>query len=212
MQQPAEELSQTVADLAGKKPIIVVNTHVHNDHTGGNKYYKGQTIIAGGNYDKDFWNNDAGPESTPTVWVKDSLVLHIGDETVVILNLPFAAHTQSDVVVYLQNRKMLFGGDVILNKQAPALFAKYNSDPNGYLKAFDLVEQRFDIANVIPGHGNFGGKEILDNYRAYFKDLETAATDPAREKELLSKYGNYNQIPLLMSSGAALRYIRADKK
>ncbi len=208
MDDAALQLSKTVKDLAGKKPIIVVNTHVHSDHTGGNKYFAGQTIIAGGNYDKAFWTKDAGADAPPTIWLKDSMVLNVGDETVTILNLPYAAHTQSDIVVYLHNRKMLFGGDVILNKQSPALFARYKADANGYLNAFDLVEKRFDISKVVPGHGPVGGIEVIDNYRTFFKDIEAAVADPAKEKAILQKYNDYGQIPFLMSPGATLRYIR----
>jgi cyclase len=205
----AQQLYNQVKQLAGTKPIIVVNTHIHADHTYGNKLFKGQTIIAGGNYDKEFWIKEDGAESLPTVWVKDSLVLNMGDETVTILNLPFNAHTQSDIVVYLHNRKMLFGGDVILNHQAPALFAKYNADGEGYLKAFDLVEKRFDIAEVVPGHGEVGGVEVIDNFRTFFKDMKTASTaDASTENALLDKYADYNQIPVLMSPMAVEKWFK----
>ncbi len=207
----SQQLYNQVKQLAGSKPIIVVNTHIHTDHTFGNKLFKGQTIIAGGNYDKDIWSKEDGVESLPTVWVKDSLVVNIGDETVTILNLPFSAHTQSDVMVYLHNRKMLFGGDVILNHQSPILLSRYNADAYGYLNAFDLVEKRFDIAKVVPGHGPVGGIEVIDNYRAFFKDMKTASTaDAATEKSLLDKYSDYTQIPLLMSPSAAENWFKSN--
>ena len=208
MDEAALQFSNLVKQLAGNKPVIVVNTHVHSDHTGGNKYFNGQTIIAGGNYDKDFWNNESGVTGPATVWIKDSLVFNIGDEVVTVLNVPFNAHTQSDVVVYLHNRKMLFGGDVILNHTAPALFAKYNADAEGYLKAFDLVESRFDIAKVVPGHGEVGGKEVIDNFRTYFQDMKAAAADESAGKALVAKYEDWNQIPMLMSPSATAGYIK----
>jgi cyclase len=184
----------------------VVNTHIHTDHTGGNKFYEGQTIIAGGNYDRDFWVKECGDKGVPTVWVKDSLILKIGDETVTILNLPWSAHTQSDVFVYLQNRKMLFGGDVILNRQSPAIFDRYKGNGYGYLKAFDYVEQRFDINKVVPGHGDVGGIEVINNFKDFFIDMKVAALDPAKKKELLDKYKDWNQVPFLMSPAAAEGY------
>ena len=208
MDEPAKSLSETVHKLASNKPIIVINTHVHSDHTKGNPNYKGSTIIAGGNYDKAAFAKEAGDDGLATVWLKDSLVLHIGDETVTVLNLPFNAHTQSDIVVYLHNRKMLFGGDVILNQSAPAMFGMYGADANGYLQAFDLVESRFDITAVVPGHGPVGGKEVIDNYRIFFNDMKTAAAQPDKEKELVEKYKDYRQVPFLMSPEATVSYIR----
>jgi len=202
MNDAADSLSKTVHALAGNKPIIVVNTHIHTDHTTGNKFYEGQTIIAGGNYDKDFWVKECGDKGVPTVWLKDSMTFKMGDETVTIINLPWAAHTQSDVFVYLHNRKMLFGGDVILNRQSPAMFSQYKASGYGYLKAFDYVVQRFDINKVVPGHGDVGGIEVINNYKDFFIDMKLAALDPAKKKELLDKYKDWNQIPFLMSPAA----------
>ena len=211
MDDAALELSKKVKELAGNKPVIVVNTHIHTDHTGGNKYFIGQTIIAGGNYDKEFWTKEAGKEGTPTVWLKDSITLQMGDERVTILNLSWNAHTQSDVFVYLQNRKMLFGGDVILNRQAPAMFARYTSNGYGYLHAFDYLTKRFDVEKVVPGHGELGGKEVIDNFRDFFNDMKLASLDQAREKELMSKYKDWAQIPFIMAPSVAEGFFKDNK-
>lgn len=211
MQDAAEALSKTLKQLAGKKPIIVVNTHIHTDHTSGNKFYEGQTIIAGGNYDKAFWIKECGDKGVPTVWIKDSLTFKMGDETVTIFNLPWNAHTQSDVFVYLHNRKMLFGGDVILNHQAPAMFSRYNTDGYGYLKAFDYVAQRFDINKVVPGHGDVGGTEVISNFKDFFIDMKLAALDPAKKDELMAKYKDWRQIPFVMAPSSAEGFFEKHK-
>jgi cyclase len=211
MSDAADSLYRTVKALAGNKPIIVVNTHIHGDHTGGNKYYKGQTIIAGGNYDRAFWEKDCGKEGGPTVWLKDSLTLKVGEETVTIFNLPWAAHTQSDVFVYLHNRKMLFGGDVILNKQVPAMFSAYKADAYGYLRALDYLSQRFAIDKVVPGHGEVGGIEVINNFKDFFTDMKLAASDPAKKKELVAKYKDWKQIPVIMSPGVVVDFFEDHK-
>jgi len=209
----ADSLYHLVKALTGgKKPVIVVNTHIHTDHTGGNKLFHGQTIIAGGSYDPAFWTAECGKEGTPTVWVKDSLTIRMGEETVTIINLTWNAHTQSDVFVYLHNRKMLFGGDVILNHAAPAMFARYNADGYGYLKAFDYLIQRFDIAKVVPGHGDMGGPEVISAYRDYFTDMKLAALDHSKENELVAKYADYRHIPRLMSSEAVVDWFEKHPK
>lgn len=215
MNDAADSLYKTVKALAGNRPIIVVNTHIHPDHTSGNKLYEGQTIIAGGNYDKAFWIQECGDKGLPTVWVKDSLILHIGDETVTILNLPWNAHTQSDVFVYLQNRKMIFGGDVILNRQAAPRFsgplAKFHGNAYGYLRAFDYLPQRFDIAKVVPGHGEVGGPEVIATFKDFFTDMKLASLDQSKKKELLDKYKDWNQIPYLMSPSGTEDFFENNK-
>ncbi len=202
MDDAAEQLSKMVKELAGNKPILVVNTHYHPDHSKGNSYYKGQTIIAGGNYTKEFWVKEAGEETLPTQWLKDRMDIKMGDDTVTLLNLARNVHTQSDVVVYLHKRKMLFAGDVILNKQAPVLMGV--ADPDGYMEAFELLPKKFDIQKIVPGHGPVGGIEVLDQFRQYFNDMKMAASDASKKEELIAKYKDWNQIPFLMSPEASV--------
>jgi glyoxylase-like metal-dependent hydrolase (beta-lactamase superfamily II) len=212
MDGAAEQLYKTVKELAGNKPILVVNTHYHPDHSTGNSFYIGQTIIAGGNYTKEFWIKNAGENTLPTQWLKDRMDIKMGDDTVTLLNLAKNIHTASDVVVYLHKRKMLFGGDVILNKQSPAILGV--ADPDGYLLAFDLLPKQFDIQKIVPGHGAIGGIEIIDNFRQYFIDMKTAANDASKKDELVAKYKDWGQIPIFMSPGATISAIKkkADKK
>jgi cyclase len=202
MDEAAEMLHDKVKQLAGNKPILVINTHWHPDHCKGNKLYAGQTIIAGGNYTKEDWTKEAGVESMPTQWLKDRMDIKMGDDTVTILNLGKNIHTPSDIIVYLHKRKMLFGGDVILNKQAPVIMG--SADPYAYLTELDEVQKQFDIQKVVPGHGQMGGVEIIQNFIQYFNDMKLASTDDSKKDELIAKYKDWNQIPLLMSPGSTI--------
>ena len=206
MDEAAQTLYNTVKELAGNKPVLVINTHIHPDHTEGNKYYKGQTIIAGGNYTKEQWITDAGKESLPTQWLKDKMDIKMGDDTATILNLRKNAHTASDVMVYFHKRKMLFAGDVILNKNAPALFG--TADPDGYVTAMDSLPKIFDIQKIVSGHGEIGGYEVINNFRQYFIDMKVAAMDGSKKDSLIVKYKDWNQIPIVMSPGATIRFIK----
>ena len=105
---------------------------------------------------------------------------------------------------------MLFGGDVILNKQAPVLLGTASAD--GYMEAFDVLPKMFDIQKVVPGHGAMGGIEIINNFKQYFIDMETAATDDSKKDELVAKYKDWNQIPFLMSPGATISALKKKAK
>ncbi|MGZ4037265.1 MAG: MBL fold metallo-hydrolase [Bacteroidia bacterium] len=206
MDEAAEQLYNTVKELAGSRPILVVNTHFHPDHTKGNVYYKGQAIIAGGNYTPEFWKKENGEETMPTEWLKDRKDIKMGDDTVTLFNFGRNAHTQSDVFVYLHKRKMLFGGDVILNKQVPVMMG--SADPDGYIAALDELPKQFDVQKIVPGHGETGGMEIIENFRQYFNDMKTAAADDSKKGELVTKYRDWGQIPVLMSPGATISAIK----
>ncbi|HXC03583.1 MAG TPA: MBL fold metallo-hydrolase, partial [Bacteroidia bacterium] len=72
MGKAADSLYKMAKEIAGAKPIAVVNTHIHADHTGGNKLYMGMTIIAGGSYTPEQWLKEDGQEGMPTKWIKTS--------------------------------------------------------------------------------------------------------------------------------------------
>jgi cyclase len=209
MDDAAVALDDQVKKLAGNKPILVVNTHFHPDHIGGNKFYKGNTIYAGADYTKEDWIKEAGEESLPDSWLKNKLDIKMGNDTVSIFNLAKNVHTQSDIVVYLHNRKLLFAGDIVLNKQAPIIMGKGN--PYGYLWAFDWFINTLDINTVVPGHGEIGGKELITNYKAYFEDMKTASFDESQKESLSSKYENWGQLPLVMSPAATIKAFKKNE-
>lgn len=211
MDEAAEDLYKKVKELAGSKPVMVINTHYHPDHTKGNSYYRGSVIIAG-DYTKDFWLKNAGEETLPGLWLKDSMVIRMGDETVTLVNLARKVHTGNDVMVYLNKRKLLFGGDVILNKQAPMIMGVEDSDPDGYVWAMDMISKRFDIQKIVPGHGDIGGPEIITDFNQYFTDMRTAAEDESKKSALVTKYKDWNQIPVIMSPGATISLIKKKHK
>lgn len=209
MDDPAKELAKRVKEMAGQKPILVVNTHYHPDHCGGNNYYEGHTVIAG-NYGHEAWEKEASKKTLPTRWLTDKMVVPMGSDTAVIFSLQRNAHTQNDVFVYLHQRKMLFGGDVILNQQVPSLMSP-GADPEGYLSDFDALQKQLDIQKIVPGHGPVGGIEILENFRQYFLDMKTAASDEGERDELVSKYKDWTQVPMLMSPSATINLFKKKK-
>ena len=210
MDEASENLHKEVMSMAGKRKVIVINTHWHPDHIGGNALYKNAQIIAGGSYTPESWESEAGLESMPNVWVKDQLMIPMGGDTLTVFNLKGNVHTPSDVMVYLHQQKVLFGGDVILNKQVPILLDKAN--PYAYSDVLQTLPLTYDIKIVVPGHGDIGGPEIISTFAQYFTDMYTAATHPEQEEALVKKYRDWNQIPFFMSPAATISLFKKYKK
>ena len=206
MSKPAKELAKLVKEKAGNRKIIVINTHYHGDHINGNNLYKGSTIIIG-NYDMDFLKKNIKPEFMPNAFVKDSLVLALGKDTLMLYNLG-QAHTFRDMVVYLKGRKLLFSGDLIFDKMNPVLKKESGADINKWIKVLDNILAR-DIKTIVPGHGKIGGKEIALSLKQYFEDMKMAASDPSKEAKLKAKYSTWFNVPSMASTEKTIEYIKS---
>jgi cyclase len=207
MGSDAEKLHDTAVRLAGNKKIIVINTHYHGDHTKGNHLYKGSAIYIGDGYDKKFLLEDMGAENMPNSFVKDSLVLNLGNETVAIYNFG-RAHTWDDLVVLLKNRKVLFTGDLVFHKVNPYLGADAGADVPLWLATLDRIIAMPGVDTLVPGHGEPGGKEMAVLLKTYFTDMTKAANDPLKEKEIIAKYKDWMAVPMAMTPEKTIGYIR----
>ena len=202
----SEDLYKLAKQKAGQKPIIVVNTHYHGDHVKGNKFFKGDRIYIG-NYEKEFLLNNIDPENQPTDFVKDSLLLDLGNEKVHLYNLG-QAHTMNDLVVYLSNRHILFTGDLVFNRINPVLKKESGANVSRWIAVLDTILSRWGDSKIVPGHGQVDNKDAVIAVRQYFKDMTAAVTDPSK----VDKYKNWMTMPGMASPEKTIEYIKSTEK
>ncbi len=206
MMGASEDLYKLAKQKAGAKPIIVINTHYHGDHTKGNKYFKGSRIYIG-NYDKEFLQKNIDVENQPTDFVKDSVLINLGNEQVRAYNLG-RGHTYDDVVVYLSNHKILFTGDLIFNHRSPVLREEGGASVSGWIQRLDTILARWSGSTFVPGHGKIGDKEMVIAMRQYFIDMMDAAKNPDKEKQLTAKYSGWETMPGFSSPENTIEFIK----
>jgi glyoxylase-like metal-dependent hydrolase (beta-lactamase superfamily II) len=106
----------------------------------------------------------------PTVTLNDQLTLYRGEREIRLIYLG-RGHTGGDVVVYLPKERVLCSGDLLVNQIANLV--------DGYVNEWPAALERLrglDFTDVIPGHGEpFKGKERIDWFQAYLRDLWTQA-------------------------------------
>ena len=202
----AAKLYKLAMEKAGAKKVIVINTHYHGDHVNGTQFYKGSDIYIG-DYDRKFLLADMGAEKMPNHFVRDSVILHLGNETVCMYNLG-QGHTMNDMVVLLKGRGVLFTGDLIFNKVNPFLKKESNANVDKWIGDLDRMLSIPGIATVVPGHGEPGDRNMITAMRDYFIDMKTAAADPSKEKAMKEKYKDWLRLPMMTSPEATIGYIR----
>jgi cyclase len=106
----------------------------------------------------------------PTIVVDDRMTLYRGDREIRLLYLG-RGHTAGDLVVYLPKERVLCSGDLLVNGVANLIDGFVNEWPDTLEKLKPI-----DFVHVIPGHGEpFDGKERIDWFQAYLRDLWTQA-------------------------------------
>lgn len=199
-----DKLYALVKEKAGSKSILLVNTHFHSDHAGGNELYKGNTIIAGA-YTREDWIAENGDLGIPTEWIKEKKEIQIGNETVILQNIG-QAHTRNDMIVYFKNRKMIFMGDLLMIGLHPFLKEKDGSRIANYLEKQNKILQEYEIEKVIPGHGPIGGKELIQTFQTYFFDTKTVAEGKSDLKQVEEKYKDWVSFLSMASTEATVNY------
>ncbi|MGV2940437.1 MBL fold metallo-hydrolase [Mesobacillus sp. LC4] len=105
-------------------------------------------------------------EVLPTVLFEDKLVLQGSERTVELYHFG-GGHTESDLFMYLPDEQVLFAGDLVfVNNHA----WMGHGNPHEWLTILEKM-QKFAVSSIVPGHGNAGSHEDLQNTKEYIEDM-----------------------------------------
>jgi glyoxylase-like metal-dependent hydrolase (beta-lactamase superfamily II) len=181
--QPMDKKLKAAITALTPQPVrFVINTHWHNDHTGGNEMLgsSGAVIIAHDNGRTRMASDQVmslygpqkayKPEGLPRITFSKSMQLHFNDDSIDIIHLG-PAHTDSDVVIFFRGQNILCTGDLFVG---PAFRPPYFDDLNGgstegMISAIEtLVNMANDETIIIPGHGDLASRADLRAYQSQF--------------------------------------------
>lgn len=158
---------KTISD----KPLeVLINTHHHGDHTGGNENIakKGTAIYAHQNVRKRLQQSmkekgSPTKAALPVLTFSDNLNLFINSDEVLLFH-PEAAHTDGDAIIYFVEQNVLHTGDVFFKGRYPYIDLNSGGDVLGAQKAIKRMLMLInDDTQVIPGHGGRAVKADLQN-------------------------------------------------
>jgi glyoxylase-like metal-dependent hydrolase (beta-lactamase superfamily II) len=181
----SSKLTAAIAKLSDRPVRFVINTHWHNDHTGGNEAFgkAGATIIAHANSARRMATDQVmslyGPQAAyapagqATITFTYAMTLHCNGETIDLLHVG-AGHTDGDTVVFFREQNVLMTGDFFVGHvYRPPYFDDRNGGSlTGMIAGVQaILHLADDKTTVIPGHGEPATRADVAAYHAALVDL-----------------------------------------
>lgn len=169
---------------------VVINTHHHGDHTGGNPVFKPstKTIVAHANVPKlqfaaaekaDTLDKQVYADTTfPDVWRRE-----LGGE-IVTAEYHGTGHTSGDVTVMFEKANVVHMGDLMFNRLYPAIDRPAGASISHWVVVLEDVVKNYPAdAIYVFGHGNskFGVTGRRDELLV-FRDYLSALLDYTQKK------------------------------
>ncbi|HOY69574.1 MAG TPA: quinoprotein relay system zinc metallohydrolase 2 [Methylotenera sp.] len=160
-----QKLREAIRKVTPLPVLYVINTHVHPDHVYGNAAFLGDKPQFVGHeklanamqtreeqYTKlnaRLLGEDAKGSDLvkPTVGVKNTLTLDLGDRKLVLTAHP-VAHTNTDLSLIESKANTLFTGDLLFIERTPVV----ETDIKGLIAELEKFKTA-EVKQVVPGHG-----------------------------------------------------------
>ncbi len=139
-----------------------IPNHWHDDCTGGLKILNDLGINS---YSNEMTNKILVEKNLPVTQqtFKDSLSLEFGSVKIICKYFG-GGHTKDNIVVWLPAEKVLFAGCMSKEINSKGLGNIADADLENWSGTIKKVMMAYpDAKYVIPGHGNAGGKELLEH-------------------------------------------------
>lgn len=163
----SQELINWVSQKLNAKIKALVTTHFHEDCIGGINIFHANKIPSYA-YHKTIELAKEKGITPPKTGFQQELIIHLEDNYIQCSYLG-AGHTQDNIVVYLPNEKVLFGGCLIKELNANKGYLG-DADTLAWSSTIRKVKEQFPDANIIvPGHGQHGDRSLLDYTEKLFE-------------------------------------------
>jgi glyoxylase-like metal-dependent hydrolase (beta-lactamase superfamily II) len=88
-------------------------------------------------------------------------------------------HTRGDTIVWVEADRILFAGDVVMNRTFVAFASPYSS-VKAWLADFDQLEPLHPL-KIVPSHGAVGDASLISEQRAVLKAIQSRAAELKRQ-------------------------------
>jgi cyclase len=180
----ADKIQTALKGITDKPVRFIINTHYHEDHTGGNEFFQKQApILAHDNVRKRLeegstagngaslrMDEKAQPKAAlPIITFDHDVTIHLNGEDIRALHVP-AGHTDGDSVIYFPKSNVVHMGDDFVTYGFPFIDIDSGGSIDGMISGVEsAIAQLPGDVKIIPGHGNVS---TLDDVRAFVQMLK----------------------------------------
>lgn len=194
--QVAEKTLAAVRTFTNAPIKIIVNTHVHSDHTGANSFFakQGGLVYAQENLRNEMIrqppraNGQPAPapdmagvplvtyQYDPKEPGRPAVTFHMNNEVVDFIPMP-PSHTAGDTIVRFRNADVIYIEDFYRNFGFPFADQNNGGSLKGMVEAVDLIGKLAGPnTTLVPGHGTLVKKGDLLPYRQMVVDVLAKVT------------------------------------
>lgn len=196
--EQAGHLIEQIRQQSQKPFDLVINTHHHGDHTGGNIAFKDLAgkVVAHTNCRTNQErvakerNAEAGQLYADTVFDKQ-WSQRLGDE-IITARYFGAGHTNGDVVVHFENADVAHVGDLVFNRRFPYIDKSAGADIRSWIQVLRSIRKTYSkdtlfvfghAAEGYPVTGSHADLKAFENYLSRLLQTVGKAVRSGKSKE-----------------------------
>ena len=209
----ADKIESALKGITDKPVKIVLNTHWHGDHTGGNPHFGEKApIVAQENVRKRLVTGGktrfgetkpAEKSALPIITFEDKVSVHLNGEDIRAIHFP-NGHTDGDSVIFFTQSNVVHMGDDFFNG---GIFPFIDIDSGGSVQGMIAGDEKVlaevpDDVKIIPGHGPLATKDDLRKFVQVLKETSAAVEagirkgktlDQLKQEKVLAKWDSWGQ-------------------
>jgi glyoxylase-like metal-dependent hydrolase (beta-lactamase superfamily II) len=192
----APKIKAALKGITDKPVRFVLNTHYHDDHTGGNEVFgESAPLVAHDNVRKRLAEGAADQPpaargALPVVTFRDRVSIHLNGEEIRAAHYP-SGHTDGDSVIWFTKSNVVHMGDDFFSGRFPYVDLEAGGSVRGLIRSVETVLKTIPPdAKIIPGHGPLSTVEDLKSYLAMLKDTLAIVEAGVREGKSLDELQN----------------------
>ena len=176
----SDKIKAAITKLGGSAPELLLNTHWHGDHSGGNENFADKaTIIAHDNVRVRIADpaNERVAAALPVITFANGLSIHFNGEEIKLIHLPHG-HTDGDSAVWFTGSNVIHMGDEYVVGGFPFLDLNSGGSVEGLIDNHaNILAQIPDNIRVIPGHGGLSTKAEMASWIEGVRTTAKIVTD-----------------------------------